>query len=272
MKCLNVIIYYDNKNEVQEYISRVCNIGKEYVDIALVINKNTLEELGEMIETLHRDGCDNFKIYDYGRNVGYLNALLYTIRDINIDEYQYIILSNTDIRYSDEHFFVKLQSAEYPPEVGCIAPSVYVPYRDSYSNPHYVERVPREKLKTLVKIFTHPWIAKQYLKLSGIKSKGVRRVKQESQYVYSPHGCYMVFSSAFIQRIKGFEYGVLMYSEESCIGELLTRNGMKCYYDSTIEVEHLISSVTGKINYKKRFNAWKDSIIYILNEFYSDND
>ena len=37
-------------------------------------------------------------------------------------------------------------------------------------------------------------------------------------------------------------------------------------------IEHLISSVTGRINYKKRFNVWKDSIIYILNEFYTDND
>ena len=68
--------------------------------------------------------------------------------------------------------------------------------------------------------------------------------------------------------IVGYEYGVKMYSEESAIGELLIRNGMKCFYDASIGVIHQESTVTGNIDYKKRFNAWRDSLQYILSEFY----
>ena len=43
---------------------------------------------------------------------------------------------------------------------------------------------------------------------------------------------------------------------------------MKCFYDDSIAVIHQESSVTGKINYKNRFAAWRESLEYILKEFY----
>ena len=74
--------------------------------------------------------------------------------------------------------------------------------------------------------------------------------------------------NVFIKKICGYEYGVKMYSEESAIGELLIKNNMKCYYEDSLSVIHQESTVTGKINYKKRFNSWRESLEYIIKEFY----
>ena len=78
----------------------------------------------------------------------------------------------------------------------------------------------------------------------------------------------MIFSKSFVSLIRSYRYKALLYSEESCVGELLLRNGLKCYYDSSLEVIHHESIVTGKIDYKKRFALWRESIRVILEEFY----
>lgn len=268
MKCLNVIIFYDNRIEVESYINEVFSIAKGFVDIILVVNSDRDNQSEEMIKNLIGKGIDCVRVVNFGENVGYLNSMLFTIKDNILDNYKYIILSNTDIRYETKDFFQRLIRTEYPDCVGCIAPSVYSPQSNSYSNPHYTNRVSREKLESLVQIFKHPFLAKIYLRLSAIKAAKTKTEKQDSCYVYSPHGCYMIFTNAFTSALRGYEYGVKMYSEESAIGELLVKYGKKCFYDSDITVVHEESSVTGRMDYNRRFLAWRESIEYILQEFY----
>ena len=264
MKCLNVIILYDNRQEVETYLQDIAEVSGGTVDVALVVNRNTNRETVRIPQSLR----DRTRILDYGENVGYLNALLKTIRDMDPDRYDYYILSNTDIRYEQKDFFRQLSDRRYPAEVGCIAPSVYSTKIRNYQNPHYRERIPREKFEKLVRIFRYPLLGRLYLSIASLKGKLRSREKQESCFVYSPNGAYMIFTKAFIRLIQGYEYGTVLYSEESCIGELLLRNRMKCFYDSTIEVIHRESTVTGRINYRKRFKAWRESMEYILKEFY----
>jgi len=269
MKCLNIIVFYDNYEEVKNYIEDVLCIGDGNVDIAIVNNKDSRNQATRLTSELPAWYINKITIYNYGKNIGYLNSLLKTIQKINLDDYKYIILSNTDIIYNTKDFFIKLLQNEYVDDIGCIAPSVYNPNKAAYSNPHYMTRIPISKLQFLTVVFYFPRIARLYLRLSGLKNKNFKVEKKDSCYVYSPHGCYMIFTKGFIDRIKGFEYGVILYSEESCVGELLIRNNLKCYYDNSIEVIHNESSVTGKMNYKKRFYEWRKSLLYIIKEFYN---
>lgn len=268
MRVLNTVVFYENREEVENYISEVATIADGMVDIALVVNSDKQNQIEAMEAGLRSKGVDCFRVIDYGDNVGYLNTMLKTIKQIDIDKYNYVILSNTDIHYETKDFFQQLAAKKYPADVGCIAPCVFATQSNSYSNPHYSERIPKEKLERLVKIFRYPLLGKWYLKLAGLKAGKTRTEKKPSCYVYSPHGCYMIFTRDFIKQILGYEYGVKMYSEESVVGELLARNGMRCFYDDTISVIHQESSVTGKINYKRRFTAWRESLEYILKEFY----
>ncbi len=268
MKCLNAIAFYESKEEVKAYIEEVAAIGKELVDIVLIVNSDKNAQVPLLVQELHAEGITGVHVLEYGDNVGYLNALLKPIQSMDLNEYDFYILSNTDIHYDSTDFFQRLLTANYSPDIGCVAPCVYATISNSYSNPHYLERVPREKLERLIKIFRHPWLAQMYLWLAGLKAGKTKAGKRPSCYVYSPHGCYMIFTKEFIRRICGYEYGVRLYSEESAVGELLKREGMRCYYDETLLVIHQESSVTGKLNQKKRFSAWRESLEYILNTFY----
>lgn len=265
MKCLNVIVFYDNREEVSKYISEVSDISNGMVDMVVVNNRNSRRE------DLDALCAGRAKVVDYGENVGYLNSMLKYIRGEGTDRYDYVILSNTDIHYDMKSFFSRLAEKQYAPDIGCIAPSVFSTKIQNYQNPHYIERIPKEKFERLVRIFGHPWLGRLYLKLSEWKATAATAEKKDSRYVYSPNGSYMIFTRDFIAKIRGYEYGVTLYSEESCVGELLRKHNMKCFYDNSIEVIHQESTVTGKMNYKARFEAWRTSMEYILREFYSEN-
>lgn len=267
MKVLNTVVFYENRSEVESYIQEINSIADGMVEIVLVVNSDKNNQVGVMENYLKSKGIECVRVINYGDNVGYFNAMLKTIKIVDIETYDYVILSNTDIHYNQD-FFRKLAKKEYPNDIGCIAPSVFATQSGSYSNPHYSERISKEKLEKLVNIFKHPLFGKWYLKLAGLKARMKKTEKKPSCYVYSPHGCYMIFTKKFIKRVYGYEYGVKMYSEESAVGELLAKKGMRCFYDDSLSVIHQESTVTGKINYKQRFAAWRESLEYIIREFY----
>lgn len=267
-KCLNIIVYYDNYDEVKKYIDCAFSCSDGCLDIVIVINKDESSQISVLEKYAVGKYKEAVRFIDYGKNVGYLNALLKTVQKIDLNSYRYIILSNTDIQYVTLDFYKQLLKKSYAKNIGCIAPSVFNPKTNSYSNPHYRERISKQKFQRLYFIFSNATLGLIYLRLAGLKSSKKDTVEQSSQYVYSPHGCFMIFTKEFVGKIVGFEYGVKMYSEESCVGELLKQHGMKCYFDSSLRVTHNESTVTGKIDYRKRFKLWRESIGYILKEFY----
>lgn len=266
MKCLNVIIYYDNAKEIKEYVENCLSNSNGNVDIAIVINSDKKKRAKCIVNEL-RQNYDNIFVYDYGKNVGYLNSILTVIQEKEMKKYEYYILSNTDIIYETDNFYFELLNKKYDSLIGCIAPSVYSTKTKSFSNPHYYTRTSKSKFRLLSFIFTYPRLGRVYLAISGLKSKK-SGVEKESCFVYSPHGCFMIFTKEFIRKICGYEYGVTLYSEEACVGELLQKYNMKCFFDNSLRVLHNESTITGKINYKNRFKYWKESIDYIVREFY----
>lgn len=266
MKCLNVIIYYDNEKEIQEYVHNCMINNNRTIDIAIVINSNKKNRAKFITNELQKK-YNNIFVYDYSKNVGYLNSILSVIQEEELEEYEYYILSNTDITYETDEFYHKLLNKKYVSSIGCIAPSVYSTKTKSFSNPHYYVRTSKSKLKWLSFIFTYPRLGRFYLFFSGLKRRK-KGVEKESCFVYSPHGCFMIFTKDFVRKICGYEYGVTLYSEEACVGELLRKNNMNCFFDNSLRVLHNESTITGKIDYKKRFKYWKESIDYIIREFY----
>lgn len=267
MKILNCIVYYDNPMELEKYLHEVGTMDSLEMDISITINKNNRDSVYQLRNAWHGRGELIFLNYD--KNVGYLNAMLYPIQVLDLNKYKYVILSNTDIHYCDPDFFNKLKKKTYDQDIGCIAPNIYEPYNDIYCNPHYKERIEKSKYIRLSKIFSCFPLAKLYLWMAGFKSSHKRRVADiKPSHVYAPHGSYMIFTRKFVKKFSGFIYPVILYSEEACIGEMLRRYKMNCYYDPDLKVEHMESTVTGVINQKNRFKMWKESIDYILSEFY----
>ena len=108
MKCLNVVAFYENAEEVQKYIEEVVEVSDGKVDICVVVNSDKSDKVQEMVKNLIAKGISSYSIKNYGENVGYLNSLLKAMKDIDVSQYRYYILSNTDIHYLSKDFFDKL--------------------------------------------------------------------------------------------------------------------------------------------------------------------
>lgn len=264
--CLNFIIFYDNYLEVERYIENLNNVANSKVDLCIVVNKDSEKRANELLKKEYKN-IPSIEMKDYGENIGYLNAMIQSMPE-NVSDYQYYILSNTDIEYVTTNFFDKLDANVYDNEIGCIAPSVYSFLTQSYSNPHYLSRISKKQMQRNIFIFKYPIIAKLYFWLAGKKAHAKASSEKESCEVYSPHGCFMIFVNDFAMFITSQSYGVKMYSEESYVGEMLIKAGKKCYYDSSIKVNHIESAVTSSLGMKNKSKMFAESLQYIYDLFY----
>lgn len=264
---MNVIVFYDNLKEVLDYFrSATSTAGSQEADFVIVVNKNSCElDLAREFAFLNLK--DRLYILYPSRNVGYINALFFAITSIK-KSYLFYILCNTDISYQQHDFFSSLLFKCFPADVGCVAPSVSSPNGDIFSNPHYIARISKFKMMRNAAVFSMPEISRIFIFFSRKKAVKTKSIKRPSQYVYSPHGCYMIFCSEFAKLLANEFYPPILYSEESFVGELLRIHGFKCYYDSSLQVIHYENAVTKTISTRNRLRFLSSSLLYIVHRFY----
>ena len=73
---------------------------------------------------------------------------------------------------------------------------------------------------------------------------------------------------AFFEALGEEEYGVVLYSEESFIAEIILENGKLEFYDATIEVKHNENLTTSKLGLIKKGQYMSNSMAYIKQRFY----
>lgn len=271
MKILNTIICYNNANEVVTYIKSMMEIEREHLVFAITINAGSQNDRDILEEYSLQENCSKINIYDPGENLGYLNGMLYGYNKyINEnDPPDLVIMSNTDIQITDKDFFSKIEKSQYSKEIGCIGPSVYVPFRKTYENPVNISRTPKSKINRLIAIMSIPLVRGAYVRLSDVKGRITKRHKAEySGYVYEVHGCYFILTNIFLKKINEKPYGALLYSEEAYIAENIIKYGFRTYYDANIEVEHLEHSVTGGLKSERIAKHIKETMQLIRSTFY----
>lgn len=267
---VNVVICYNNVEEVIQYWENIKKMElHQSVALVIVVNKEESEEKIRLKEyAANQEGKVSVVLPE--ENLGYMNGLIYgynAYRKAGDEIPKYVIMSNTDIVYEDIRFFEKLLSREYEDDVWCIGPSVVNRF-DSYDNPVCDERRSLKEINSLILRFSIPLFGPLYVKIAGIKSKYVKRKKEESRYVYEVHGCHFILTRDFAEYIRDQWYGTLLYSEETFIAEHVYKNHKKIYYDSDLEVRHVEHSVTGKVQVTRHCRYLKESMECIRKTFY----
>jgi GT2 family glycosyltransferase len=271
-KIVNVVICYDNMSEIIEYaFSLSVQKGFEELSLVVVVNKLTNTTISELKHNLS-DLPYEVLVVTKNENLGYMNGLIFGYQQYrkHCDTIpDYVIMSNTDIKYPNDNFLIELSDREYDKDIWCIGPSVYSPNKDSYDNPVSYERRLKSQIERLIWIFSIPILNVTYITLSDIKASIKKPHKQNSSMVYQVHGCFFVITGEYAEFMKDKVYGALLYSEEAFVSELVYQNRKKIYYDSNLEVQHIEHTVTGKINKKKIAKYLADSMSVIKRDFYN---
>lgn len=272
MRIMVIVINYANEEEVLQFTKSLSrqSISNE-IGLIVVNNKSSIKPRIDLSAELKKVDL-NINLFKPGENLGYLSGSFYGYNqfmqlypEVKVE---WAVVSNTDITINDIRFFEKIDTNKYDSDIWCVAPSVFSPNTQSYQNPHYINRISKFKISSVIFINSFAPLAFIYLNLSKGKSKCKKSSKKGSMFVYSPHGCFFALRREFIEIVGKYSYGGFLYSEESYIAENLILNHKKCYYDSDIEVIHTENSVTCYLGTKKRADYIKNSLIYIRDKFY----
>lgn len=270
-KIVNVVILYANEEEVLDYaIALSQQTAVDNIALVIIVNKIGNTQLEAFESKLVSLPIETF-VFDPNENLGYLNGAIYGYYQyckVSKDISEWIVVSNTDIKFSNSTFFEDFLQTKYDDDVWCVAPSVYSPKKKSYDNPEYIDRCPKDKIDKLIFIHERPFLAHLYAKVAKIKGNVLRNDKQNSQFIYSAKGCFFIIRNEMATILKERKFKALMYSEESYIAEIIRNYKKKTYYDCTIEVNHNESATTGKLAMRHRAKYITDSLKVIRDEFY----
>lgn len=277
LKEIEIVISVINYGNEQDVIAFAQHLSEQTVahNILLTITANKWSNDGQAVLT---NGLQNIDLaillLDEGRNLGYLNGTLLGYDKLRRREDfapKWIAVSNTDIQFSDNTFMERLLEKEYAEDVGCLAPSVFVPATKVFENPRYKTRLSKERMLSIIKRCSKTGMGGLMPKLSAIKGRILRGAEEDSQYVYLAHGCFFFLTPELAEVLCEKPYGALLYTEESFVAETAITIGKRVYYDRSLKLYHNENAVTGKLGSNRREQLSIESINMVLDRFYHSN-
>lgn len=271
-KILISVVCYDNEDEVIDFAKKVAKQNcKDMIILNVTCNKiDNIEEFKKKISMI--DLIIN--VYNPNSNLGYLPGCLYGIEQYsqeNIDDYDWVMISNTDISFDSDNFFHDLFNATLNNNIWCIGTNIVLSKNQKVQNPFATKRPSKTKMIIWKIVYSKYCLFKLYYKLFELKQKISKssNKKNISSYVYAVHGSCFFLKRECINKIMNYEK-MFMYDEELFIAEIIRANNKKIYFDKSLTIFHNENQVTGKIPSKTKQLWFKDSINTIYNQFYKN--
>ncbi|WP_278181986.1 glycosyltransferase family 2 protein [Escherichia coli] len=225
-------------------------------------------------------GCNGFNsdflnlerlfVYDFNKNLGYMQGASEGIKAYlkSNDLPDWIVLSNTDITFSDNCFFERLSNDGRKNII--IAPNI-ISADGVHQNPFLKHRLTLKKLKFLIAVNSFKFTAVAYSYLAKLKTliKANNKKKPSSPLeIYAPHGAFIIIGSLYFSKGENLDHPTFLYGEELFIAERAARLGMKVIYDDRYQVLHAEHITTSKMTSEFRAKTLKESLISFIKYYY----
>lgn len=247
-----VLINYKNSNEVISYIKNEVEKISTTNKIIIVDNSCDENELNYLYSELnaslvckqHTDLSSQIFIYKAEKNLGFAKAnnlgAYFLIK--NFANIQYLLFSNSDIKFVDDNIVEKLvfKFNELPQSIAALNPRIIgsdgndqTPYRKSS---FFLTMIIYYLFFPLVYFFYRNYLIKN---------------AKEGTY-YHLLGCFlMVRKKSFIE-ISGFDENTFLYVEEEILAERMLQKDLRSYYYPTCSIIHETGGTT-KLHLKNGF-------------------
>lgn len=268
---LLAVVCYNNEYEVCSFIKQI-EMQSNCNDIAIAITVNSSKNISIIEKVIQVSKVDCF-LFNQNNNLGYLNGCLYGIRELaeNID-YEWALVTNTDVSFVGNDFFTKIMNNKYDENIWGIAPSIQLPDK-SFQNPYLITRPTLKELERLSYIFNNYYLFYGYSILSDIKKSVLGKIRksdsiQDSKVIYAAHGSCMILRKNLVQYLLKEQISLFLYCEEEYIAGLIKEHKKLVYFDNQLNVLHNEHQTLGKIDYKKKQEWYRASMLCIRNRFY----
>lgn len=267
---LILVSCYNNEDEVVRFAA---HLSKQTVSekIFLAVSCNSVKDKEKLLKGLENSGLDNAVLYPE-RNLGYLHGCLYGLKHgISLEDYKWVMISNTDIEFQSDSFFYELLTRKMPEDIWCIAPHIVLP-GGRRQNPFLISRPSSKKMMAWKFIHENQVRLRSYTELSCLKrklaAKKVSHNDSKNSIIYAAHGSCFILKPACVDVLNKANDNIFMYGEEILIAELIRKYKKKVYYIHDLVVHHNENSTTSLIDYKRKSMYYKQSYEYLLNVFF----
>ncbi|MDD6147421.1 MAG: glycosyltransferase [Lachnospiraceae bacterium] len=256
---------YDSLGKYLESINRAYERVADQVRLQVVVADNSTKK-EEMIFAYSFEVI----LLDTGSNLGYFGGIEYGIHHsgVNLSDCDYIIVSNVDLKISDD-FFENLIPRNEIDSLGCIAPSIFSEADKRDRNPKILYRPGRKKLVLQRTFYQFPFLDYMYTHLFyAIRRKKVQNYP--AGYIYAAHGSFIIFTNGFAGFLEKMDYPCFLFGEEIYLAEHLWKRGLKTYYDPNLKVYDSDHVSTGKMKSKAYYQYNYKSIDMLLKEYFNE--
>lgn len=192
----------------------------------------------------------------------------------------WIVVTNNDIIVRDPSLLEKLFDRNAD-NVGILAPRILSTRTRSDQNPFLRQRPGRRRVDELRFWLRNYHLARLHEQMSYSKRalSGWLRppepnygngVRSTQEYIYAPHGSFLILSRSFFDRGGYIDDTKFLYTEEITLAELCRRHALKVIYDPDLAVVHDEHRATGRRYSRTTYNHQKSALEYIATQYLSD--
>ena len=270
LSCVN----YNSYIELVDYLQSIDDAAeqvKELVRVDVVISDNSINK--KKINTSGYTSI-NCRIF-LNENIGYLGGALSSINLSDLSNYDFVIISNVDLKLSTS-FFLNIINIDLTDRglditnIGWITPRIFTPKTQKDENPLMLKRPTKTKLILLELLYKMDFLEGLYVYFYGFRHRERKYLSSQSSCeIYAGHGSLMIFTQKFFLQNKNLVFPSFMYMEEIYFAELVRLSDLKTVYIPSIYVESIGNVSTGFLGYKKRCSMSLDSLSKIRKMFFS---
>lgn len=164
-------------------------------------------------------------------NIGFARGNNLGIRLAKEKKCDYILLTNSDIRFYKGAIDEMLHCLKKDKTVGIVGPMIYTPEGD-------IQKTNLMKKTTMCDKWMVRTIARKLFKSATDKYYGLNLDYKTTKTVYAVNGCCFMLSPLFLERLGELDENTVLYEEELILGITMERVGLKTIYDAQAEVVH----------------------------------
>jgi GT2 family glycosyltransferase len=264
---LIICVNYNTHQELHDYVNSLLvshDLVKDDILLTILIADNSDEKI-----------INNFSpqlnvhiIYTHSEdNVGYLGAVNYavSINDINFTLYDFVIISNVDLKVEDD-FFLSLKNIQVDKNIGWIAPSIFSVKEMKDRNPKILSRPTKQKILFTIILYAHPVVHNIYTRYVYRKRKIENH--PDNKIIYAGHGSFMIFTRNFFKKVSDLKFPSFLFGEEIFFAELTRGANLHVVYNKSLKIIDSDHASTGKLKSKVCCRLNRDSLKMIISKFF----
>ena len=260
------VALYNNEKEVIEFAKGL--LKQTAADrIQLLVTCNACKD----VEAFKRDMAEvmpSAKVFDPGKNLGYLNGCLYGVKG-SVSDYSWVMVSNTDIEFKEQDFFERAVE-NISEDIWCISPDIVLSATGVHQNPFLKERPSKKRVMIWKTAYSNYLFFRLYFKLSELKPKKPQTGVLKDSTVYAVHGSCFILSRDCVKSLLPVCRKIFMYGEELLVAEVIHKNKKKSLFKASVGIVHNENQVTGSIGRARKQKWFKNSFNYLTEKFFKN--